>query len=173
MYTKFRNVIINQNSTSCVTAISLIKLADSAKPTNFIKLSSTSGRRLYRKGCFLLNLGNYTTAVGVRTRSERANVVTLTNHVLTKISNASVRSNTIAIKQTTLTAHKATKVSRACRRSLNKHKRSLVKLESGVVYNIETIGKHLNKQIKHTRFKTAQNIKTTLVLGKKYKTTPY
>ncbi|AUG33781.1 hypothetical protein TETCHI4_000106 [Candidatus Hodgkinia cicadicola] len=173
MYTKFRNVIINQNSTSCATAISLIKLTEPAKPTNFIKLSSAFGRRLYKKSCFLLRLGNNTAAVGTRTRSERANVTTLANHVLTKISNSCVKSSAVAIKHATLTASMATKVSGACERSLNEHKRSLVKFDSDIVYNIETSGKHLNKQIEHTRFKTAQNIKTTLVLGKKYKTTPY
>ncbi|AUI38876.1 hypothetical protein TETAUR4_1101 [Candidatus Hodgkinia cicadicola] len=173
MYTKFRNVIVNQNSTSCATAISLIKLTEPAQPTNFIKLSSAFGRRLYKKSCFLLKLGNNTTAVGVRARSERANVATLANHVLTKISDSCVKSNAVAIKQTTLTANMATRVSRACKRSLNTHRRGLVKFEADIVYNIETTGKHLNKQIEHTRFKTAQNIKTTLVLGKKYKTTPY
>ncbi|AIC63763.1 hypothetical protein HCTETULN_012 [Candidatus Hodgkinia cicadicola] len=173
MYTKFRNVIINQNGTSCITAISLMKLADSAKPMSFIKLSSALGRRLYRKGCFFLSLGNNTTAVGMRTRSERANVVTLTNHVLTKTSSSCVKSSAIAVKQTTLTANVFTKVSRACKRTLNEHKRSLVRLESGVVYSIETTGKHLNRKIVHKRFKTAQNARTTLVLGKNYKTTPY
>ncbi|XXN13678.1 MAG: hypothetical protein AAI902_00370 [Candidatus Hodgkinia cicadicola] len=175
MYTKFRNVIINQNSTSCITAISLIKLADSAKKKkmNFIKLSSALGRRSYRKGCFFLSLGNNTTAVGMRTRSEQANVITFANHVITKISSSFVKSNAIAIKLTTPTANVITKVSRACKRSLKEYKHSLIRLESGVVYSIETSGKHLNKKIAHRHFETAQNIRTTLVLGKKYKTTPY
>ncbi|AUG91354.1 hypothetical protein TETLON1_000061 [Candidatus Hodgkinia cicadicola] len=172
MYTKFRNVTVNQNSTSCATAIGLITLASSAKPIGFAKLDSASGRRLYTKGCFLLSLGN-NAAAGSLARCERANVITLADHVLIKVSNGLVKSNTVAVKQTTLTANAITKASGACKRLINKHKHSLVRFESAIVYNIGASAQHLNKQITHLRFKAAQSPRTTLILGEKHKTTPY
>lgn len=172
MYTKFRNVIVNQNSTSCATAIGLITLASAAKSIGFAKLNSASGRRLYKKGCFVLSFRN-NAAAGSLARYERANVITLADYVLIKVGNGLVKSNTVAVKQTTLTANALTKVSGACKRLINNHKRSSVRFESAIVYNVGASAQHLNKQITHLRFKAAQNLRPTLVLGEKYKTTPY